>query len=221
MTQRRDFLRQASLLAAGSLAARRLEAEVPADTQATQSAWDMSWTQKMTGKYKMVFDAPEISGGTCLHQVRVFYSGYAAVHGTKDADCTAVLVIRHAAVPMVLNDEVWEDGYFGKNGKLKDPETGKVAKRNPFINVKPGSPHALTWPDGALDTLISRGTIVLACHLALSNVVGQVAQRRKMERAEAQKWVFDRIIPGVTRMPSGVFATCKAQELGCGLLQSA
>jgi hypothetical protein len=218
MTQRRDFLRRASVLAAGTLAAGPLGAsELPA---AAQGTWDMSWTERVTGRHKMVFDAHEVSDGVCLHQARSFLQGYKDVYGLTDRDVTAVLVIRHAAVPMVMNDTLWADGMFAEETKLKDPVSGEPAKRNPFVNIPAGAQHALTWADGALDTLISRGVIVLACDLALRNYSGRIARARNIPRQDAVQLVNDNLIPGIYKMPTGVFATCHAQQLGCGVLNA-
>ncbi|MFN0098116.1 MAG: hypothetical protein ACKVS7_05530 [Gemmatimonadaceae bacterium] len=241
MTQRRDFVRQASLLAAGSLAVGATE--LPAATRGNRSeaadarpnsrdgvpesadmrdaqaqTWDMSWVDRVTGKYRMVFDAPEIAGGVVLHQARSFIAGYATTTATPEKDITAIMTIRHAAVPMLMGDELWSDGKFGEKGELKDPETGEPTKRNPFINVAPGSKHALTWPDGALDTLMSRGVIVLACDIALNNYTGMIAQRRGIPRQDARDLVAKHLLKGVYRMPSGIFATSHAQQLGCGFM---
>jgi hypothetical protein len=241
MTQRRDFLRQASLLAAGSLAvsatelpaATRIDRGEGADARtplrdgvpdaadmldAQAPTWDMSWVDRVTGKYRMVFDAPEIAGGVSLHQARSFIAGYATVSATPEKDITAIITIRHAAVPMVLGDELWADGKFGEKDELKDPATGEPTKRNPFINIAPGSKHALTWPDGALDTLISRGVIVLACDLALNNVTGVISSRLGIPRQDARDLVAKHLLKGVYRMPSGIFATSHAQQLGCGFM---
>jgi hypothetical protein len=218
MTQRREFLRHASLLAAGSMVAAPLAADEPMPR--AQDGWDMSWTSRVTGRHKMCFDAHEISEGVCLHQARSFLQGYKDVYGLGDADVSAVLVIRHAAVPMVMNDSLWEDGFLAETTKLKDPESGEPAKRNPFVNVPAGARHALTWPDGALDTLISRGVIVLACDLALRNYTGQIARHRSIPRQDAAALVNANLIPGIYRMPTGVFATCHAQQLGCGVLNA-
>ena len=107
MTQRREFLRQASLLAAGTVAASPLVAEASSlggivEQPIAQGAYDMSWADRITGKYRMAFDAHEISDGVCLHQARSFLAGYGSVFGLKDSDVSAVLIIRHAAVPMVI-----------------------------------------------------------------------------------------------------------------------
>jgi hypothetical protein len=218
MTQRRDFLKQASLLAAGSMAAGSLDAQSAAPQ--AQNAWDMSWADKVTGKYRMAFDAPEIAEGVAFHQVRSFLAGYNAVYKLSDADVSAVLIIRHAGVAMACGDPVWEDGFIGTDQKLKDPVTGEPTKRNPFINIPGGARYSLTWADGALDTLITRGVIVLACDLALGGLAGQIAERRKIPRQDARKIVYDNILPGITRMPSGIFATSHAQQLGCGVMSA-
>ncbi|MGA0920774.1 MAG: hypothetical protein ACO3SD_08695 [Gemmatimonadaceae bacterium] len=219
MPQRRDFLRHASLLAAGGVAASSplgAMGAMPEDAELVQGNWDMSWVDRITGKYRIVFDAPEVKDGVCLHQARSFLSGYQMVHGLTDADLTAVLVIRHSAVPMVMGDALWSDGAFGEKEKLKDPVSGAPTKRNPFINIPAGATHALTWPDGALDTLMKRGVIVLACSLALDNFASQVASRRKIPRQDAKAMVTESLLPGVIRMPSGIFATCRAPAAGCG-----
>ncbi len=235
MTQRRDFLRQASLLAAGTMAAGTVaagplvaEAATPERRSALgvggmpdqQAAYDMSWTERVTGKYRMAFDAHEISEGVCLHQARSFLAGYASVFGLKDSEVSAVLIIRHTAVPMVMNDVLWADGFLAEGTELKDPVTGEPTKRNPFINIPAGARHSLTWPDGALDTLISRGVIVLACDLALNNFAGRIALHRNIPRPDARSLVMDNLIPGIYKMPTGVFATCHAQQLGCGVLNA-
>lgn len=220
MTERREFIRKASLLAAGSVAAAPLLAQGTAGPAQPSAPFDMSWTERVTGRYKMVFDAHQISEGVCLHQARSFIAGYKTVYGLEDKDVTAVLVIRHAAIAMALGDEAWADGKAGEEDELKDPASGEPTKRNPFINIAPGSRYALTWPDGALDTLIARGVIVLACDLALRNMAGRVATWRSIPRQDATELVNRSLLPGIYRMPTGVFATSHAQQLGCGVLNA-
>lgn len=227
MTERRAFLRQATVLAVGGVAASPFAAgatERPLPDaealRAAQGTWDMSWTERVTGRHRMCFDAHEISEGVCLHQARSFLAGYNTVYGLNDSDVSAVLVIRHSAVPMVMNDTLWEDGWLAERTELKDPVTNEPAKRNPFINVPTGAQHALTWPDGALDTLISRGVIVLACDLALNNFAGLIARHRGIPRTDGRDLVMQNLIPGIYKMPTGVFATCHAQQLGCGVLNA-
>jgi hypothetical protein len=182
--------------------------------------WDVGWTERITGAHKQVFDAPEISDGTVLHQARTWMRGYADVYGTKDGDMSAVMVLRHEAIPIVLGDEAWDRFELGKELKLKDPTTGKPARRNPFINAKSGDKYALIWTDGGLDTLISRGAIALACNLALGGFVGERAQKTKMDREVVRKIVFDGLVKGVIVQPSGIFAVTRAQEAGCNYIRA-
>jgi hypothetical protein len=76
------------------------------------------------------------------------------------------------------------------------------------------------WADGHLDKLMDRGVIVLACELALRNTTGQIANRMKIARQDAAALVAKNLLPGVVRMPSGIFATSHAQSLGCGVLNA-
>jgi intracellular sulfur oxidation DsrE/DsrF family protein len=168
-----------------------------------------------------VFDAPEIAEGTVLHQARVFMQGYADVYGTADADTSAVLVIRHQAIPMVLDDAAWDRYGLGKRFKLKDPSTGKSARRNPFINVQADDQYSLVWADGGLDKLQARGAVVLACNLALGFFASTVVVKAdKVDRDEAKRRAQAALLPGVTLQPSGIFAVARAEEAGCHYIRA-
>ena len=218
---RRSFFVSAAALGASALLTRASAQEVvPASASAPSTDWDDAWVARLTGKHKQVFDAPEIADATVLHQARMFMRGYADVFGAKDADTNAVLVIRHMAVPMVVNDELWNTHELGKRYKLKDPTTGKPARRNPFIKVQKDDRFALVWPDGGLDTLISRGAVVLACHLALSGLASQLAKKEGLTSAEMRKKVMASLVPGTIVLPSGIYAVARAQEAGCNYIRA-
>lgn len=187
-----------------------------------KQTWDMSWTDRVTGKHRQVFDAPEIEEGTVFHQTRAFLQGFTDVYNATDADCSAVMVIRHAAIPMAVNDSLWDELELGKAFKLKDPETGKAARRNPFLNANTPSSakYGLLWPDGGLDTLIARGAIALCCNLALFRMVSMIAKREKIEAKPAREKVLANLFPGVIVQPSGIFAVARAQEAGCHYLRA-
>jgi hypothetical protein len=246
---RRGFLGQlagsVAALATGALASAPLSAEPARASRATLSSaedrapehpgqirepliargpWDMSWTERLTGRHRQVFDAPQIAEGTVLHQARVYLSGYREVYDASDSDLNAVLVIRHRAIPMILGDAIWERyDFIGKKiTKLKDPTTGKPARRNPFLHAKEGDKYAMVWPDGGLDTLISRGVIVLGCNMAFTAFAGIIAKQAKREKEKDAilSELRQALIPGVTLMPSGIFAVIRAEEAGCHYIQS-
>ncbi|MEJ7813357.1 MAG: hypothetical protein WKG32_23315 [Gemmatimonadaceae bacterium] len=232
-THRRGFLGRllsgAAVLAGGGAAAPLIAQGVtpgsggapgPVPSGAPRGPWDVTWADRLTAKHKQVFDAPEIAEGTALHQARTFMRGYADVYGENDSDMNAVLVFRHAGLPVVLGDPVWERYELGKALKLKDPTTGKPARRNPFTNVKASDKHSIVWPDGGLDTLIGRGATVLACNLALMGFAGRLATKWKVKSADVQKELRESLVPGVIVMPSGIFAVARAQEAGCNYIRA-
>ena len=234
-TARRGFVGRllggAAAIAGGALLGRHAGAQAasrPAPQPASQ--WDMSWVQRVTGEHRQVFDAPEIADGTIFHQARTWMDGFRQVYGTTDAQMSAVLVIRHAAIPMVANDRLWDELRLGaKIGEMaadkqpiKDPASGEPARRNPFLNanVKQGDRHSMLWPDGGFDTLVKRGAIVLACDLALRRLVGLVAEADKVPAAQAKEKVLANLVPGTIVMPSGIFAVTRAQEAGCQYIRA-
>jgi hypothetical protein len=178
-----------------------------------------------------VFDAPEIADGTALHQARSWMAGYAEVYAARDADMSAVIVVRHAAIPMVLDDTLWSRYEVAKQlanpdeGEpvvLKDPASGELPRRNPFLsaNAKPGDRYGVIWPDGGLDALIGRGAIVLACNLALRRAVSIVAKADRVSPDAARATVLAHLVPGVVVMPNGIFAVTRAQEAGCRYIRA-
>jgi hypothetical protein len=236
-TARRGFLGRlagaAAALAGGGLLAREAGAQAAqAAVQApTSAAWDMSWVERVTGAHRQVFDAPEIADGTALHQARSWMAGYAEVYGAKDADMSAVIVVRHAAIPMVLDDAFWAryevakqlaNPEEGEKVVLKDPASGELPRRNPFLsaNVQPKDRYALIWPDGGLDALIGRGAIVLACNLALRRAVSMAARTDRVSAEAARATVLAHLVPGVVVMPNGIFAVTRAQEAGCRYIRA-
>jgi hypothetical protein len=185
--------------------------------------WDLSWTTRVASAatHKQVFDAPEIADGTSLHQLRMFYVNYKEVYNSADADLGAILVVRHIAIPMVLNDAMWAKyPFIARKAKLKDPTTNEWALRNPFLNARKDDKYSLIWPDGGLDTLIGRGAIVLACNMALGGFAQQTATKTKQSGDVVKKEFTDNLVPGVTLVPSGIFGVIRAEQAGCSYIRA-
>lgn len=224
----------AMALGAGSVLPRELLAETEPESddvmalarewEASQQApsWDMTWVDRVNGQYRMVYDAPEIAEGTVLHQARTIARNYTDVYGTKDPEFSSVMVIRHAAIPMVANDRLWDELELGKTFKLKDPETGKPARRNPFLSTSnpQGAKYSLIWPDGGLDLLIGRGMIALGCNMALFRIVSMVAKKDGIDNRAAREKAVANLVPGVILQPSGVFAVARAEHAGCHYMRA-
>jgi hypothetical protein len=223
-TSRRKFIADvagsASALAAVGLGAGDLLAQ-GTPPSAPQGGWDMSWLDRVArAKHKQVFDAPGIAEGMALNNAVVWLNGYAEVYKTTDADMAAVLVFRHKGIAMVVNDEIWSQMTYGEDEKITDPATSATTKRNPFLKAAGGRGGASLMPGGDLESLMARGVIVLACNLALMRQAGAYAKAAGITREQAQQKLIDSVVPGVIRMPSGVFATSRAEEAGCQFLRS-
>src|SRR5256885_16929624 len=99
---RRGFLgRLAATAAAGvaGLTPLRLEAQPPVHEPILGAA-DPSfetWLNRITGKHKMIFDAPEANGGMAVIWPRAWPNGNNQNYGTKDPDNSAAAGVRHPA----------------------------------------------------------------------------------------------------------------------------
>lgn len=209
----------ASLAAAGALGAcasgaqQAAAAPVPAPRAGTR--WDMSWMKKL-GRYKTAYDSPEIMNGAALAFAAAASAGYRDAFGVTDAEITPVLILRHAASVMVLNDSMWERLALGEARTLKDPTTGEPAKRNPFINYTKGDKHTMIGAEAGLDVLIAKGAIALACNNGLLGAAFQLAKKEPtFTRETALAEIHRNVIPGAYVMPNGIFAVSAAQDAGC------
>jgi len=203
---RRNFLSDLAVGATGAVALTALSSDaalaagvMPAASAAAE--WDLTWIDRLTGKYRTVFDAPEVNEGTVFTNAQVFHMGFKEVYDATDADMQAVLVLRHRGVVMAFNDAMWEKYALGAESKVANAE-----KVNPFTRE--------------MANLKNRGTIFLACNLAASRRAREIAQRLGLNADDVKKELYANLIPGVIVQTSGVFATIRAQQAGCSFMKS-
>ncbi|HEU4828666.1 MAG TPA: hypothetical protein VFT04_05685 [Gemmatimonadales bacterium] len=216
-TPRRDFLGWfgASALVAASAPLAALEPpERP--SRPVDGTWDMAWVDRITGKYRAVFDSPELSEGAALFRACLWRDQYKEVYGVEHGDMTPVLVIRHGAIAMAMDDGYWEQFRIGKEAKLKNPKTKKWEVANPFRATPPGTPER--YAAYSLEGFMGSGGIVLACNLAFQQAVWKYREAEKLTREAATDRARQHLIAGIILQPSGVFATLRAQEAGCGYI---
>lgn len=195
----------------------RPDARARADTTPPpRGPWDLSWVEKLTAAHRQVFDSPAIADGEALNKAGLYLGNFHEVYGTSDSDINVVIVIRHKGIPMALGNDAWARyDYLADQTKLKDPTTGKNAKRNPFLGVLPNDKYALTDPSSSLDTLIKRGAIVLCCNLALGGAAEMIADKTKQPVDTVSAELKRSLVSGVTLVPSGIFGVTRAEEAGC------
>ena len=180
----------------------------------------MSWVDRLSAvPYRVVFDADNVADGLALYLAGMFMDQYHEVYGTGDEKARAVIVMRRFAVPMALGDALWARYAVGEDAKITDPVTKQPARKNPFSTAAPGTP-----PDDArikLDALLARGAILLVCSLAANNLAIRLAEQAKRDVETVRAEVRGGLVPGAILMPSGVFATIRAQNAGCAYMRGA
>jgi intracellular sulfur oxidation DsrE/DsrF family protein len=171
-----------------------------------------AWFKKIKGKHKIVYDAPEPHEGFPIIWSWVFYKTNNAT-GTPDNELTAVVVLRHSAIPFAMEDKLWEKYKFGEAFKINDPSTSAPAVKNPFY-----VPEAPMWKEFGIEgikQLQARGVMFCVCDMALTVNAHFTAKAMNANAEEIKKeWVAG-LLPGVQIVPSGVWAIGRAQEKGC------
>ena len=206
-TARRGFLgRIAGFAAAAGLTGvlpSSLAAETPLEMSA-DAALD-AWFGKIKGKHKMVFDAPEPNSGMAAIWPRVYLNTMAANY---PGPATAVVILRHAAIPLGMNDALWSKYSLGEMFAIKDGDA--PARRNPYASIT-----GLPIEGLGIVELMKKGVLVGACDVALTVYSSGAAQKMGLDAATVKKdWVAG-LLPGVQVVPSGVLGVARAQELGC------
>jgi hypothetical protein len=240
-TPRRQFIGElaagAAALAAvacSPAAATSAASQAPAPSSPTPSAstdplppqselkWDTSWMGRITAKHKAVFDSPEINEGNALYLADSYFEWVKNVFGPGESDVSVVVVLRHAAVPLVYKDAMWSKYPLGTLTKTQDPRTKDPARRNTFYRHldKDGRPSADDKPSATIESLTKRGVIFVGCDLATRNVAYEIAQKTKQNERAIYEDLRSNLVPEATLLPTGIFATLLAQEAGCGFMSA-
>lgn len=175
--------------------------------------WDVSWTKRITGKHKAMFDIPEVEGGVGVLRSGIWQRQFNDVLKTQPGDLTSVMVLRHNGIMLAMNQEFWTTYEVGKAEKLKGDD-GKTLKHNPVLPA-PGQDVPASFRPLMLDKQIENGAIALGCGLAYRSVVSMIQKKDKLDAAEARKKANSMLVPGVIMQPSGIFANVLAEEAGC------
>jgi hypothetical protein len=165
-----------------------------------------NWPGTLKGRYRQLVDAYEVNSGFPLAFVHTF------LLPNDPADTSAVLVLRHGAFPIALQDAMWQKYKIGESFKINDPETKAPAVKNPFYKPKSG---VLVLDDIAVDRLLAKGTVIGACNVALTVQSKMLAGNAGVSAEQAAKEWAANIIPGITVIPSGTWGVNRAQAGGC------
>jgi hypothetical protein len=165
------------------------------------------WLDGLKGKHKQLVDAYNVNEGWPLG----FAHSFLATHDATDT-AGVVIVFRHFAMPIGLQDSIWTKYKIGESLQIIDPATKLPAKKNPFFKPNPG---VLLSDDMAIDRLMGQGAIVGVCGLALSVLSNKFAANAGVSPEAAKAEWTSGLLPGVTVLPSGTWGVNRAQEHGC------
>ena len=205
-TARRGFLGRMAAFAAGltAVSATGVAAETMSHDSSADPALD-AWFGKIKGKHKIVFDAPEANNGMSAIWPRVYLNSMKA---TYPGETTAVVIIRHEALPLAFTDGLWAKYKLGEMFKINDGAA--PATRNPYATIT-----NLPLPGLGVAELLKSGVLVGVCDVALTVFSMGAAQKMSMDPAAVKKEWIAGLLPGVQVVPSGVLGVAHAQELGC------
>jgi hypothetical protein len=202
IAQRRSFfghLGGAAVLGLAGLVSKPLNAQTASDPSDGPD-----WPGKLSGRHRQVVDAVEVNSG--------FPLAFAYTFLFPNKSATAVVVLRHGAMPIALTHGMWDKYKIGETLKITDPETKASAIKNPFLNPKAG---VLPVEEMAVERLLARGVIFGVCNVALQNLSKRVASNAGVTAEEAARDWRANIVPGMSIIPSGTWGVNRAQEAGC------
>jgi len=215
---RRDFVQQMAAGAAGLSGLAAWEVVAPADLRAFEQqspqTWDVSWTKRLKGRHKACFDCTEVESGYGVWRIGAWAKQYMDVLKTPADSMAPVLILRHNAIILAMQQSFWDKYNIGKDSKVTHPLTGEPTDKNPaLLGESDGVPepyNAFTLP-----RQLSRGVVVLACNLALQDLIDMVKKTESVSDEDARARAVAALVPGVILQPSGVFAAVLAQEADC------
>jgi hypothetical protein len=175
--------------------------------------------KELHGKHRVVYDAPRPHSIMPFAWPRVFLLTNAAT-GTKEDDCSVVVVLRHDAIPYAFDHSVWAKYKLGEFFKVDDPETQKPATRNPFWQPKPGAYKIPGFGEVAIgiNQLQDSGVKFCVCEAAMTVNSAIMGEQMKMDGAQIRKDWVNAMLPGIQPVPSGVWALGRAQENKCAYI---
>ena len=223
MHDRREFLGRVAagaMLGAMPLGGLASALERTGQVAEPDDTWDLSWVKRVTGKYRAIFDVPEIDSGYGVWRASLWVQQYAEVLKVPPTDMSPVLVLRHKGIALAMKQSFWDTYGVSKQETVLHPITQQGTDRNPALLSSSRGEVPADFDAVALDKFIGRGGIVLACNLALDDMIALVTKKDNASADVARKTTIDGLVGGVILQPSGVFAALHAQDAGCKYLRA-
>jgi len=170
-----------------------------------------TWFDKIKGQHKILYDAQSHNNGFQSIWSWVFMESNNET-GTPDDDLAVVVVLRHKAAGLALEDKLWKKYKLGKFYDVRDLSAPLPAEKNPYWEPQVGE-----MPEDGMSIrkLIARGVLFCVCERAIANTSKQIAQSKGLDAVAVKNELMAGILPGIQPVPSGVWAIERAQQHGC------
>jgi len=204
-TQRRGFIGRLAGAAMGLGVASLVPETVEAGTSRAADPQLEAWFGKLSGKHRVVFDAPAANSGFPVIWPRVYLL---TTDGTYPGEgASSMVILRHEGLPLALQDSLWAKYKFGEMFKINSGNSPATANHYATIT-------GLPIPNLGVTELLKTGTLIGACDVAMTVYSSAAATKMGLNPAAVKaEWIAG-LIPGVQLVPSGVMAVARAQEFG-------
>jgi hypothetical protein len=173
-------------------------------TMLKPSVWDDSWTKRL-GEYRTVFDQSDVEQEPGAYQVVPIMDNYKEALDAKDSDLGFVLVIRHGAMALAVQDAMWDKYNLGADLKQQDSKTKAPYKRNPMTET--------------IAECRKRGVVILGCNVAMNGFANRTARKVGGDAKAIRADLFANLHDGMIMQPTGLYALARAQNAGCGYMK--
>ncbi len=170
-----------------------------------------AWFKNAKGKHRIVYDASEPHAGLPFIWSWVFYQTNNET-GVADKDMTAMVVLRHNAMPFALVVRLWKKYNLGEVFILIDNKTKKPSLRN--LYYQPGDGDFPASNIDGIQKMQDRGAMFCVCNMALKVYAGIVAGATNLNAEEVYQDWKSGVLKGIQIVPSGVWAVGRSQEHG-------
>lgn len=212
-TSRRRFLESAAANAAAlAIMPATALAAIPRSTPEAllSEDWDLSWIEKLKGKHTAVFDCTEPESGNGVWRASIWKKQNIDVLKATPGNIVPVIVLRHTAIILAMQQSFWDKYDIGTAKKVTDPQTDAPTTKNPVLAAE----------ESGLRSQMASGAVALACNMAFQECIGKIVASDKVSKDEARKRAVAYLIPGVILQPSGVFAVIHAQKSGASYIKA-
>jgi hypothetical protein len=204
-TPRRGFIGRIAGAAMGLGVASLVPEAMEAGTSRAADPQLEAWFGKLTGKHRVVFDAPASNSGFPVIWPRVYLLTTEATYPGEGA--SAMVILRHEGLPLALQDSLWAKYKLGEMFKINNGAS--PATKNPYATIT-----GLPLPSLGVVELLKTGTLIGACDVAITVYSSAAATKMGMDPAAVKAEWTAGLVPGVQLVPSGVMAVARAQEVG-------